>query len=61
MMTTKKSKKRIKNVPVHYDELKEKHTIHVTPQSWEKAKRLSKLKNISVSVYIEELIRTQDA
>ena len=60
-MTTKKGKKRVKNEPVHYDEVKKKHSIFLTPSTWEKARKISKDKEISVSVYIEELIRTQDA
>ena len=60
-MTTKKGKKRMKNIPVHYEQLKEKHTIHLTPIAWNKVKDLAKQKGVSVSVHIEELIRAQDA
>ena len=60
-MKTKKGKKRVKNEPVHYEELKEKHTIHVTPKTWGKVKEFAKKEGVSVSIYIEELIRKQDA
>ncbi len=60
-MTIKKGQKRVKNEPVHYEQLKEKHTIHVTPSTWGKVKKFAKKEGVSVSVYIEELIRKQDA
>ena len=58
---TMKKEKRVRGKAVHYEEVKERRTIMLTPVAWEKAKGLAKEKNISVSVYIEELIRTQDA
>lgn len=54
---TMKKEKRIRGKAVHYEEVKEKRTIMLTPSAWEYAKRISKEESISVSVYIEELIR----
>ncbi len=59
-MTTKKEK-RMKGKPVHYDQVKTKHTIFLTPSTWEKAREISKKKKTSVSVFIEELIRNHGA
>ena len=52
-----KKEKRIRGKAVHYEEVKEKRTIMLTPSAWEYAKNVAKDKKISVSVYIEELIR----
>ena len=54
---TMKKEKRIRGKAVHYDEVKERRTIMLTPSAWENAKKLSKEKEISISKYIEELIR----
>ena len=51
----------MRGTPVHYDEVKKKRTIMLTPSMWEKARGIAQSKKISVSVYIEELIRNQDA
>ncbi len=54
---TMKKEKRIRGKAVHYEEVKERRTIMLTPSTWESAKKLSKEEGISVSKYIEELIR----
>ena len=56
-----KKEKRVKGKAVHYEEVKERRTIMLTPVAWEKAKGLAKEKNMSVSLYIEELIRNHGA
>jgi hypothetical protein len=53
-MTTKK---RLKNVPVLHDEVKERHQIVVTPTAWKNMKTESSNRGISVSELIEEFGR----
>ena len=55
-----KKEKRVRGKAVHYDEVKERRTIMLTPVAWKKAKELAKEEKMSVSVYIEELIRKQN-
>lgn len=57
-MTTKKGQKRIKNIPVLHDEVKERHQIVVTPTAWENMKLEASRRGISVSELIEEFGRT---
>lgn len=56
-MSTGKGKKRIKNQPVFYSELKESHRIYLTPTAWSKIQKIAKENNLSVSEYIEKWIR----
>ncbi len=56
-MTTKKGKKRLKNIPILHDEVKQRHQIVVTPTSWENMKCEADLRGISVSELIEEFGR----
>ncbi len=56
-MSTRKGIKGEKNIPIFYDEVKQKHTIVLTPTAWEKLKVLSKNKGLSVSEFIEQLVR----
>ena len=51
------TKKRLKNVPVLHDEVKERHQIVVTPTAWENMKMESSDRGISVSELIEEFGR----
>ncbi|MGJ5675924.1 MAG: hypothetical protein ACR9NN_20290 [Nostochopsis sp.] len=53
-MTTKK---RLKNVPVLHDEVKQRHQIVVTPTAWENMKIEANNRGISVSELIEEFGR----
>ncbi|MGH1395987.1 MAG: hypothetical protein ACRAVC_18460 [Trichormus sp.] len=53
-MTTKK---RLKNVPILHDEIKERHQIVVTPTAWKNMKMESSNRGISVSELIEEFGR----
>ncbi len=56
-MSTGKGKKRVKNQPVFYEEIKKSHDISLTDSSWSKAKKRALEKGISASEYIERLIR----
>ena len=56
-MSTKKGQKRIKNIPVLHDEVKERHQIVVTPTAWESMKNEAARRGISVSELIEEFGR----
>ncbi|MBO3462290.1 hypothetical protein G7B40_003535 [Aetokthonos hydrillicola Thurmond2011] len=56
-MSTGKGKKRLRNQPALYSEIKEHHKIYLTPTSWNKIKELSKERGLSVSEYIEQWIR----
>ncbi|WP_414590105.1 hypothetical protein [Scytonema sp. PCC 10023] len=53
-MTTKK---RLRDVPVLHDQVKERHQIVVTPTAWENMKREASRRKISVSELIEEFGR----
>ena len=56
-MTTKKGQKRVKNIPVLHDEIKERHQIVVTPTAWGKMKTQASRRGISISELIEEFGR----
>ena len=59
-MTTGKGKKRVKNQPVLYEELKKCRGIYLTDTAWDIA-RISAIKlKMSASEYVERLIREQD-
>jgi macrodomain Ter protein organizer (MatP/YcbG family) len=56
-MSNRKGVKGQKNIPIFYDEVKQRHTIVLTSTSWEKLKTLSKNKEVSISEFIEQLVR----
>jgi deoxyhypusine synthase len=56
-MTTEKGKKRLKNIPILHDEVKQRHQIVVTPTAWENMKCEADLRGISISELIEEFGR----
>jgi predicted CopG family antitoxin len=56
-MSTGKGKKRIKNTPVLYDEIKKQRGINLTDTAWENLARQAKTENISVSELIERYAR----
>ncbi|WP_414589265.1 hypothetical protein [Scytonema sp. PCC 10023] len=51
------TKKRLRNVPVLHDEVKERHQIVVTPTAWENMKGEASKRKISISELIEEFGR----
>ena len=53
-MITKKGQKRLKNIPVLHEELKQRHQIHVTPTAWENLRGEASRRGISISELIEE-------
>lgn len=59
-MQPPKGKKRIKNVPVFYDEVKKKHSIFLTDSAWSKLQGIAKLNKTSVSEIIEKLVRDSE-
>jgi hypothetical protein len=59
-MQPEKGKKRIKNQPVLYDELKQRKTFSLTPSAWKKLQALSIYSGLSASEYLERLIREID-
>ncbi|MBR8835949.1 MAG: hypothetical protein DSM106950_18495 [Stigonema ocellatum SAG 48.90 = DSM 106950] len=60
-MQLNKGKKRIKNQPVFYDEMKERHMVVVTPTAWKKLQALAIDADLSVSEYLERMIRGIDS
>lgn len=56
-MSTGKGKKRIKNAPVLYDELKKKRGVMLTDTAWHSVQSLAAKSNVSASEYLEEVIR----
>ncbi|BAZ24356.1 hypothetical protein NIES4073_52510 [Kalymmatonema gypsitolerans NIES-4073] len=60
-MATGKGKKRVRNSPVFYDELKKEHRLMFTPTGWKKLRKVADKQNTSVSELIETWIRNYDA
>lgn len=56
-MSTGQGKKRVKNIPVIYDELKKKRGVMLTDTAWQKIQELAVVEKTSASEYLEELIR----
>ena len=56
-MSTGKGKKRVKNQPVLYNELKKVHGISLTDYSWDKLRTMAKKKGLSVSEFVEQWLR----
>jgi macrodomain Ter protein organizer (MatP/YcbG family) len=56
-MSTRKGIKGQKNIPIFHEEVKQKHTIVLTPTAWDKLKLLSKNKGLSISEFIEQMAR----
>jgi deoxyhypusine synthase len=56
-MTIKKGQKRLKNIPILHDEVKERHQIVVTPTAWESMRQEAQKRGISISELIEEFGR----
>ncbi len=56
-MSTKKGKKRIKNIPVLHEEMKRQHSIMLTDIAWNKLKELSDKQKLSISELIEQWVR----
>ena len=59
-MSTGKGKKRVKNIPVLYDERKNRHTVLLTDTAWHKLQYIAELKGLSASEMIEQWIREID-
>jgi hypothetical protein len=51
------TKKRLKNIPVLHDEVKERHQIVVTPTAWASMKKEANNRGISISELIESFGR----
>lgn len=60
-MTSRKGKKPVKNVPLFYDEVKQKHTLMFTPKAWAKLQQKAEEVGISVSELIERWIMFDNA
>ena len=59
-MQENKGKKRMKNEPVFYDEVKQRRGVSLTPTAWKKLVALSIDSGLSASEYMERLIREID-
>lgn len=54
--------KRVRNIPVFYDEVKKGHEILLTDTVWNELKTRAKDKKLSVSEYVERWVReTRDS
>ncbi|MGH8001607.1 MAG: hypothetical protein ACREPR_19840 [Brasilonema sp.] len=56
-MSTGEGRKRVKNIPVLYEELKKKRGVMLTDTAWQKIQELALKEKTSASEYLEELIR----
>lgn len=54
-----KSQKRMRGIPVYYDELKKKHTVTVTDTAWKILQDSARQNDISVGELIERWARSQ--
>ncbi|KAB8318931.1 hypothetical protein SD81_008285 [Tolypothrix campylonemoides VB511288] len=54
-MSIQKGKKAVRGVPQLHEELKCKHTIWLTPTSWDKFQQLAISSGISVSELLEKI------
>jgi len=54
-----KSQKRMRGIPVHYDELKKTHGIMLTDTVWKWLQSEAKESGTSVGEYIERWVRSQ--
>ncbi|AOX02421.1 hypothetical protein BJP34_25920 [Moorena producens PAL-8-15-08-1] len=55
----KKSKKRMRGVPVYYDELKKQHGILLTDTAWKWLQLSAKESGISIGEFLERWIRSE--
>ncbi|AOX02534.1 hypothetical protein BJP34_26585 [Moorena producens PAL-8-15-08-1] len=55
----RKSQKRMRGVPVHYDEIKKPHTVMLTDTAWKELRISAKESGISVGELIERWARSQ--
>lgn len=60
-MSTGKGKKRVRNQPVLYSELKQKHSVSLTATAWKKLQALAIDADLSTSEYLEKMIRAIDS
>jgi hypothetical protein len=58
-MSTGKGKKRVRNVPILYDEPKNKRGVWLTDTAWHSIQELAIKRGISASEYLEEMIRKE--
>ncbi|MBW4616353.1 MAG: hypothetical protein KME21_24370 [Desmonostoc vinosum HA7617-LM4] len=56
-MSTGKGKKRVKNIPVLYNESKKKRGVMLTDTAWHSVQELAVKNNVSASEYLEMMIR----
>ena len=56
-MSTGKGKKRLKNTPVLYEDIKKKRGIMLTDYAWQGIQEKAVKKGLSASEYMEQLIR----
>ncbi|MDF5730677.1 MAG: hypothetical protein PUP92_22310 [Rhizonema sp. PD38] len=60
-MSIRKGVKGQKNIPIFHDEVKERHTIVLTPTAWLKLKNMAQKQGLSISEKIEQWVRdTED-
>ncbi|AVZ30329.1 hypothetical protein PN465_00285 [Nodularia spumigena CS-584] len=56
-MSTGKGKKRVKNTPVLYNEIKKKRGVMLTDTAWYSVQELAAKNDVSASEYLEAMIR----
>ncbi|QBQ73807.1 hypothetical protein kac68v162_gp155 [Nodularia phage vB_NspS-kac68v162] len=57
IMSTGKGKKRVKNTPVLYNEIKKKRGVMLTDTAWYSVQELAAKNDVSASEYLEAMIR----
>jgi hypothetical protein len=60
-MTVKTGGKRVKNQAILHSEVKQRHTLALTPTAWEILKSLATSQGLSIQECLEQLIREKAA
>ncbi|EGJ33861.1 MULTISPECIES: hypothetical protein [Moorena] len=55
----RKTRKRMRGVPVHHDELKKPHTVWLTGTTWKWLQLSARESNTSVGELVEKIIRSE--
>lgn len=59
-MSTKKSLKRLKGIPVHEEELKKRRTVWLTDTAWNNAKQRAAEKGLTLGQLVEGIFRSTE-
>ncbi|KAB8332909.1 hypothetical protein SD80_013545 [Scytonema tolypothrichoides VB-61278] len=58
-MASEKGQKRLRNIPVLYDEKKSRHTMHLTDTAWQALQEMARQQGVSASEIVEQWVRSE--